>query len=179
MSEFSFVEKEFTYNVKNTNDTTLIECIHNTQYYKWQSIFDKNIISRNDVNYIFSHNISPNLLYKLLLEYKNGTLDKTYKFIFQETYKNKDTEIMIELEEKLPYETNPDHKLIILLPEKIDESQRFDNKINNIKNILEQKYLETINILNATIAKLEANFVTKPEIANFVTKQEIADQNIK
>ena len=132
-------EKQFKYTISYFNDVINIECLHLEEYFIWRGIFE-GITSINNFPGSFSQTISSALLFKLLKEYKNSTLHPIYRFVFPESSKNRKTNLVIELIIKMPYEEMEDYKMIVLIPGKIDESQRFDYKLNKTKIALEEKY---------------------------------------
>ena len=163
-SVISFFNSPFTYTITFSPDDTMMEisCSHSEEYFTWSKIIDQDIITEFvDLKTSNLHlKVSPVLLFKLITEFKNGSLDPIYKFKFPEAYKTWDTSLVIELITRIPYETTTDHKIIILDPVTVSDSDRFNFKLAHVKDIMEQNNNNTISSLTMEIKDL------KDQVAN-------------
>ena len=183
MSEkFTFDEKQFEFNVQHHSDdnATFIECIHNEDYYAWS--LSMNEKTNSESNKYLKFPITPQYLYKLLFQYKEGLLDKIYEFKFPESYKDPTSNIMFELCIKLPYDDNlVDIIPFFLEPSVISDSDRFNKKLLNLKESMVAEKKNELESLKDELVSLKNEFVSLKDkydnlsnfLENYVTKDEL------
>jgi hypothetical protein len=154
--ELTFSKYPFNYKILYFDQEISIECIHQEEYFSWREIIRENITSKDvDLNSSLHIPTRPSKLFRLFCEYKENRLDSIYTFKFQDNFKDPGIPITIELETKLPYDDDIDYKVIYLQPVRIDESKRFDFKIDHARSILENKHRDSEVMLLSKITELE------------------------
>jgi len=161
--ELEFVKDKFHYTIKfNAPDNILfIGATHLTEHYSWSKVLDTTMASDNPCGSL-TVRYDATSFYKLFQKLIDGTLnEEIYNFIFPEDMKSPDTPLPIELNTKLPHDENlVDIKFIALDPNEIQESIRFDRKINDVQKRLEEKYSTIISSLEEKIGFLEFKLKT-------------------
>ncbi|AQN68598.1 hypothetical protein [Saudi moumouvirus] len=167
--QLEFVNECFNYKIKytykkyadtkfNDGDKIIepifnIQCFHDQEFYIWSFTTDKSLANPCDG----SNNIeiTPDMLFEMFKDFKNGELSEPWFIEFPITYKTYDVPLTIKIINKLKYSKNPDIKYIDLKPYEISEMERCNRKFERIIQLLEQKYSTQAILLSKKIEKLE------------------------
>lgn len=142
--KIDFASKNFKFVIQYCQDILYLECTHINDFFMWNISISEPIGSSTSKISSIKWDLEPKILYKLFEEYTKGSLSPTYQFIFPDTYKTQETELVIELVMKLPHTDDTENKLILLQPLKISDFERCNRIFTN-------KQIET----NKTIAKMQ------------------------
>ncbi|AGC02256.1 hypothetical protein H012_gp195 [Acanthamoeba polyphaga moumouvirus] len=167
--ELDFVKECFNYKIKytykkyadtkfNDGDKIIepifnIQCSHDQEFYIWSFTTDKSL--ENPCDKSNNIEITPDMLFEMFKDFKNGELSEPWFIEFPVMYKTHDVPLTIKIINKLKYSKNPDIKYIDLKPYEISEMERYNRKFKRTIQLLEEKYSMEAVKLNNKIETLE------------------------
>lgn len=125
-----FIVEPFKYNVKYVSGLVNIEIIHMDEYHVWSTMIHENINEANEK--IFNINLTPEVLFKIIQDYHNKTLDESVNITFPTKYKTFDSQLSLVIDFKYKY-GEKDTKYINLDPKKISFEEKLNYKIDKLK----------------------------------------------
>ncbi|QGR54244.1 hypothetical protein [Moumouvirus maliensis] len=168
--ELEFVNECFTYKIKynfkkladkqDDEENKIIEpifniqCTHHEEFYSWSFTTDKPLTNPCDITNNIE--VTPDMLFEMFKDFKNGQLSEPWIIEFPITYKTHEVPLTIKIINKLKYSKNPNIKYIDLKPCEISETQRYNLKFERTIKLLEQKYSAETTVINKKIESLEA-----------------------
>ena len=207
--EFEFNNGNFNYIVKYTKNkigsisepvsSINIVCTHIEEFYIWsytisEHLKDTEIDNTESGQANFIINYDPELLYKILLGYKNGDLDKMYAINFPDNFKTHEVSLVVEITSIPPYIGKKKITKLYLNLNHIGEIERCERKflrmnelgkreqdikiqeqnkkINHLENLVEtliannQKNLEQMREMNNLIIMKKTDKKQTPEEKN-------------
>lgn len=160
--KFEFDIEPFSYSIEYYGKDNIINIVarHCEEFYSWNITISESLSStertcNNSNSSSLNFTIDPELLFILLKEFYNDTLNPMHEFKFPNDYKSPDVNLPIEIVTRLPYKKVEDIKMIYLKPINTTEAERFDYKLRNVKKMIESNYVEQIRALEDKISTLE------------------------
>ena len=110
----------------------------------WTRIFYDAIYPINETH-LSTLTFKPKILFHLFKSYDDNSLDKIYQFIFPTALECEDTELVIKLITKLPYDDIEYHIEIKLIPTTFNEYEKLDYKIFHSVKLIYLSFMIFIN----------------------------------
>jgi len=154
VNSLNFSEGPFIYTIKylSTDNILDIKCSHNEEYYVWSKTISDNFLSdQNITKSCVQITLTPLLVFKILEEFVNKTLNNIYSMSFPKNYKTPDTLLVIEITTKMPYLDVMNRINIYLEPMLITEVDRINIKLARLKESLIVPQQNEINTLGSSI----------------------------
>lgn len=144
-SKIDFVSTNFKFIVQYFEGILHLECTHTSDFFVWKACISESIKSSEN-NDCIKWELKPKTLHNLFDEYAKNNLASTYQFIFPETYKTSETDLIIELVMKLQHTDDTETKVITLKPFKISDAERFSCILKNEKILSEKNMMKNLNV---------------------------------